>query len=60
MKINEFDTVLLKDGRKADIVDKLSETAFYADVGDSPKTWETLCITIDDIEKVLIHSEFDD
>ncbi len=53
MKIKEFDTVLLKDGRKASIVEVLSDTAFIADIGSSPKDWETIDITLDMIEKVL-------
>ncbi|MDO4333837.1 MAG: hypothetical protein Q4C58_14295 [Eubacteriales bacterium] len=53
LKIKEFDTVLLKDGRQADIMEVLSDTVFIADVGSSPKDWETIDITIDDIEKVI-------
>ena len=53
MKIKEFDTVLLKDGRKASIVEVLSDTAFIADVGSGPKDWETIDITLDMIEKVV-------
>lgn len=53
MKIKEFDTVLLKDGRQADIMEVLDEKIFIADVGSSPKDWETIDITIDDIEKVI-------
>lgn len=52
MKINLYDIVLLKDGRSASIVEKFSETEFMADVGDSPKNWDTIDITIDDIEKI--------
>lgn len=53
MKIEQYDTVLLKDGREAAIVEKFSETDFMADVGDSPDDWETIDITIEDIEKVI-------
>lgn len=53
MKIKEFDTILLKDGRQADIMEVLDEKTFIADVGSSPKDWETIDITIDDIEKVI-------
>lgn len=53
MKIKQYDTVLLKDGREAAIVEKFSETDFMADVGSSPVDWETIDITIDDIEKVI-------
>ena len=53
MKIKLYDTVLLKDGRKAVIVEAFENKAFIADVGDSPADWETISITIDDIEKVI-------
>ena len=53
MEIKEFDTVLLKDGREATIVEEFENKALIADVGSSPKDWETISITIDDIEKVL-------
>ena len=57
MHIEEFDTVLLKDGQTAAIVDKLSEDTFIADIGDSPKDWDTITITIDDIEKVVYRNK---
>ena len=53
VKIREFDTVLLKNGQTAAIVEKLSEDTFIADIGDSPKDWDTITITINDIEKVV-------
>lgn len=53
MIIKEFDTVMLKDGRDAAIVEVLDDTHFLADVGDSPADWDTIDITIDDIEKIL-------
>ena len=56
MHIEEFDTVLLKDGQTAAILDKLSEDTFIADIGDSPEDWDTITITIDEIEKVVYRS----
>ena len=53
MKIKQFDTVILKDGREASIVEVLSDNAFIADVGDGPEDWETIDIEIDDIEKIV-------
>lgn len=53
MIVKEFDTVLLKDGRKASIVEAFDNKVFIADVGDSPKDWETIDITIDDIERII-------
>ena len=45
--------MLLKDGRKAAIVEVLDDTHFLADVGDSPDDWDTIDVTIDDIERVV-------
>ncbi len=53
IEIKQYDTVLLKDGREADIMEVLDDKTFIADVGSSPKDWETIDITIDDIEKVI-------
>ena len=53
MIVNQYDNVLLKDGRMAGIVEKFSDSEFLADVGSSPKDWETIDITIDDIVAVL-------
>lgn len=54
MKIKQYDTVVLKDGREACIVETLSDKSFLADIGSSPSDWDTIDITIDDIEKVII------
>lgn len=53
MEIKQYDTVLLKDGRRACIVEAFDNKVFIADVGSSAKDWETIDITIDDIEKVI-------
>jgi len=44
---------MLKDGRRAAIVEVWDSTHFEADVGSSPKDWDTITIAMDDIEKVL-------
>ncbi|WAW15446.1 hypothetical protein [Peptostreptococcus equinus] len=54
MDIKQYDTVLLKDGREAAIIEVFSKTEFLADIGDDPSTWETVDITLDDIEKVVM------
>lgn len=56
MQIEQYDAVLLKDGREATIVEKFSETAFLADVGSSPEDWETIDITLEDVERITFHS----
>lgn len=53
MVVKQYDEVLLKDGREAAIVEKFSDKDYMADVGDGPEDWDTIMITIDDIEKVI-------
>lgn len=38
-KYQEFDTVLLEDGRIASIVEVVGPDAYVADVGHSPQDW---------------------
>lgn len=53
MKISQYDSVVLKDGRRAAIVEVWDETHFLADVGSSSKDWDTIEITMDDIKSVV-------
>ncbi len=53
MIVKQYDTVLLKDGREASIVEAFDNKLFIADVGNSPKDWETIDISIDDIDKII-------
>lgn len=53
MEIHQYDTVLLKDGRKAVIVEVFSSTNFLADIGSSPADWDTIDISIENIESVI-------
>ena len=53
MKVKQYDTVLLKDGRKASIVEEFDGKDPFAVVGNSEKDWKTITLTIDDIDKVL-------
>ena len=54
MKVELFDTVLLKDGRIASVVEVYGDDSVDVDVGSSPEDWETLWgVPISDIEKVL-------
>lgn len=45
----QYDTVILKDGRSAAIVEVLAPGVYIADIGSSPKDWDTIDITDDDI-----------
>jgi len=53
VEIRQYDTVLLKDGREAVIVEVDSPIHFTADIGDSTKDWDTIPITLDMIKRRL-------
>ena len=54
MKIKEFDTILLKDGRKGSVMEIFPDGSLIVDVGSSPENWETLYDkTVKDVEKVI-------
>ena len=55
MQINQYDTILLKDGREGSVVETFDNSEFIIDIGDSTKDWETITVTIDEIEKVIKH-----
>lgn len=53
-KYHLYESVLLKDGRIATIVEIYEPNVYDADVGDSPENWETVYgITDDDIERAV-------
>ena len=53
MTIKQYDTVRLKDGRVGAVVEVFSEKDFLVDVGSSPADWETIDVTIEEIEQVI-------
>ncbi|MBA4697830.1 MAG: hypothetical protein H2212_15050 [Ruminococcus sp.] len=58
MKVQEFDTVLLKDGRRGSVMEVFPDGSLIVDIGSSPEDWETLYDkTIHDIEKILTVSK---
>ena len=58
MKIKEFDTVLLKDGREGSVMEVFQDGSLIIDIGTSPENWETLYDkTVADIERVINSSE---
>lgn len=53
MIIEQYDTVRLKDGRVGAVVEIFGGKDFLVDVGSSPKDWETIDATLDEIEEVV-------
>ncbi|MBU5673236.1 hypothetical protein [Paenibacillus brevis] len=52
-KIEQYDTVLLKDGRTGCAVEVFGDQdVFEIDVGSSPEDWETITVKRNEIEKV--------
>lgn len=55
MEVKEFDTVILKDGRQASVMEVFPNGSLILDVGSSPDDWETLYDkTLDDVSKVVM------
>ena len=52
MQVNEYDSVLLKDGREAIVIEKFDDTHFMVDAAQTADDWGIIDITFDDIEKV--------
>ena len=53
MTIKQYDDILLKDGRIGVVVEEFKGTDFIVDIGSSPKDWETIWVSLDEIECVL-------
>jgi len=53
----EFESVRLKDGRIATIVEVLGNGQYIGDVGYSPKNWDTIDIVESNIERVATEEE---
>ena len=49
MKRKLYDTIKLKDGRAAIIVECLGSDVYIVDVGESPEDWDTILIEESDI-----------
>lgn len=54
---NEFDTVMLKDGRIASICDKDGPGSYTGTVGNGPETWKIVYLTDADIERLATSEE---
>lgn len=53
-RIDQYDTVKLKDGREGAVVEVLGDQdIFEVDVGSSPEDWDTITVKRDEIEDVI-------
>lgn len=55
----EFDTVILKDGRIASLDNKDGPGVYTGTVGNGPKTWKVVYLTDDDIERLATKEEIE-
>lgn len=56
----EFDSVLLKDGRFASLVNLDGPGQFSATVGDGPKDWKIITVAEEDILRKMTDKELDE
>lgn len=58
--IKLYDTVILKDGRLAAVVEILgNHESFIIDTGSSPEDWETDLITADQVLRIATNKEIE-
>ncbi len=50
--VEQYDWVRLKNGQLATVVEVLSDKDFIVDIGSCPDDWDTVFLSIDDIEEV--------
>lgn len=54
MKINQYDVVMLKDGREGCVVEIYGDgEIFDVDIGSSPNDWDNITVNRDEIERVI-------
>lgn len=54
MKIQQYDRILLKDGRHGTAVEVYGHNEVFAvDIGSSHKDWDNIFVKYDEIEKVV-------
>ena len=53
MTIKQYDAVRLKDGRIGVVVEVFDGVDFLVDIGSSPADWETISVSINEIEAVV-------
>ena len=53
MTIKQYDTVRMKDGRVGAVVEIFGDVEFLVDIGSSPADWETISVSIDEIDAVV-------
>lgn len=60
LKIEQYDDVELVDGREGCVVEVFDSEHFLIDVGSSPKDWDTIDATIDDIVRIILRPKMPD
>ena len=58
-KYQQYETVILKDGRIAALVEVFDPDTYIADVGHSPKDWDDITIRDIDIARLATEDEIE-
>ena len=53
MKVPQYATVRLKDGRRGAAVEVFENGDLLVDVGSSPADWETIWVKAEDVAEIL-------
>ena len=52
-RIEQYDHVILKDGREGCAVEVFDQKRFIVDIGSSPADWETITVERGDIAQIV-------
>lgn len=52
-KLKQYDSIILKDGRRGTVVEIWGKDGLSVDVGSSPTDWDNIEITWDDIVQII-------
>lgn len=51
--IKQYDSVILKDGRKGAVVEIWGDKGLSVDVGSSPADWDNIDVTWEDVQEII-------
>ena len=52
-ELKQYDSILLKDGRRGAVVEIWGDKGLSVDVGSSPKDWDNIEVSWDDVQEIM-------
>lgn len=52
-ELKQYDSVILKDGRRGAVVEIWGDKGLSVDIGSSPKDWDNIDVSWDDVKEII-------